>query len=190
MPKRILDVGCGCVKAPGAIGVDSNLDATAADVIADLNRPLPFAENTFDGVRAVHVIEHLDNVIQAMEELHRVTRAGGTIYVVTPHYTDFSSFRDPTHRWHLNTESFLYFYPGGMHGEDMWYTRVRLRPRRLRVHLLRLWKLLGVEFLVNHLRWFRRFWEHYLSFVIRGKVMEFEFEVLKGMDDTARGRKR
>ncbi len=37
----------------------------------------------------------------------------------------------------------------------------------------------GFEFLVNHARWFRRFWEYYLSFVIRGKVMEFTFEVEK-----------
>jgi hypothetical protein len=26
---------------------------------------------------------------------------------------------------------------------------------------------------------FRRFWEHYLCYVVRGKVMEFEFEVVK-----------
>jgi len=25
----------------------------------------------------------------------------------------------------------------------------------------------------------RRFWEHYLCFVVRGKVLEFELEVLK-----------
>ena len=30
---RILELGCGQVKAPGAVGVDSNFDATAADVI-------------------------------------------------------------------------------------------------------------------------------------------------------------
>jgi hypothetical protein len=66
-----------------------------------------------------------------------------------------------------------------MHGRDMWYTRTRLRERRLTVRLLKLWRALGFEFLVNHARWFRRFWEQYLSFVIRGKVMEFEFEVVK-----------
>ncbi len=156
-----------------------NPDA-AADVLCHLDRGrLPFRDNSFDEVRALHVIEHVADVIATMEEFHRVTRPGGTIFLVTPHYTDYSSFRDPTHRWHLNTESFLYFYPGGMHGRDMWYTRVRLRERRLRVKLLRFWRALGFEFLVNHMRWFRRFWEQYLSFLIRGKVMEFTFEVIK-----------
>ena len=61
---RILELGCGRTKAPGAIGVDFNFDATAADVICDLNRPLPFADSTFAQVRAVQVVEHLESVME------------------------------------------------------------------------------------------------------------------------------
>jgi hypothetical protein len=49
----------------------------------------------------------------------------------------------------------------------------------VRVRLLAFWRALGFEFLVNHSRRFRRFWEHYLCFLVRGKVMEFELEALK-----------
>ena len=42
-----------------------------------------------------------------------------------------------------------------------------------------LWRWLGFEFLVNHFPRFRRFWEYYLCYVVRGKVMEFEFEAIK-----------
>jgi SAM-dependent methyltransferase len=176
---RILDVGCGPQKYPGSIGIDMNPD-TAADVLCNVDRgALPFRDDSFDQVRAVHLIEHVENVIRTVEEFHRVTRAGGTIYLVTPHYTDFSSFCDPTHRWHLNSFSFWYFYPEGLHGNASWYTQARLRQRRLRVRLLQVWRYLGFEFLVNHSLRFRRFWEFYLCFVIRGKVMEFELEVLK-----------
>jgi SAM-dependent methyltransferase len=176
---RILDVGCGPTKYPGSIGLDMN-PSTAADVLCNLDRGgLPFRDNTFDEIRGEHIIEHVADIIATMEEFHRVTKPGGTIWLVTPHYTDFSSFRDPTHRWHLNTYSFLYFYPGGMHGRDMWYTKVRMREAKLNVKLLKLWRAFGFEFLVNHSRMFRQFWEHYLSFVIRGKLMEFTFEVIK-----------
>lgn len=176
---RILDVGCAPKKYPGSIGVDMNA-STAADVICHLDRgALPFRDDSFDQVHAEHLIEHVADIIATMEEFHRATRPGGTIYIVTPHYTDFRSFRDPTHRWHLNTYSFLYFYPGGMHGQDTWYTQVRKREKKLVVKLPNLWRALGFEFLVNHSRIFRRFWEHYLSFVIRGKLMEFTFEVIK-----------
>jgi SAM-dependent methyltransferase len=175
-PPLLLDVGCGLNKHPGAIGVDRNRD-TAADVIADIDRgTLPFRENTFEKVLVVHVIEHVADVIATLEEVHRVARPGGRIIVETPHYTDFSSFCDPTHRWHLNSFSFRYFTEDGGFS---YYTRRRLRELRVQVKLLRLWRLLGFELAVNQSRAFRKFWEYYLCFVIRGKAMVFEFEVLK-----------
>ena len=179
---RILDLGCGPNKHPGAIGADKRPNL-AADVLCDIDRgALPFRDSSFDQVRAVHLIEHVADVVATMEELHRITRPGGVLFIVTPHYTDFSSFADPTHRWHLNSYSFRIFYPGGIHGQDHFYSGVRLRPRRTTVKLLKLWKWLGFELLVNHIEPFRRFWEFYLCFIIRGKVLEFEFEVLKQTD--------
>jgi hypothetical protein len=47
------------------------------------------------------------------------------------------------------------------------------------VELLRLWRAFGFQFLINRARWIRRFWEYYLSFVIRGKTVEWELEVVK-----------
>ena len=61
----------------------------------------------------------------------------------------------------------------------MWYTKVRMREVSIMLRLLSFWRALGFEFLVNHSKLFRQFWEHYLSFVIRGKLMEFTFEVIK-----------
>ncbi len=174
---RILDVGCGIRKAPGAIGIDRN-PASAADVLCDLDRlPYPFADASFDRLEATHVIEHVADVLRTMEEFHRLVKPGGRVRVVTPHYTDFSSFCDPTHRWHLNSFSFRTF--GEDHGGFGYYTTSKYREISVRVRLLALWRALGFEVLVNRSRRFRRFWEYYLCYVVRGKVMEFEFEVVK-----------
>jgi SAM-dependent methyltransferase len=171
---RILDVGCGVNKHPGAVGIDIN-PATKADVICDLDRfPYPFADRSFDSLRAIHVIEHLTNVIRAMEEFHRLVRSGGRVRIETPHYTDFSSFCDPTHKHHLNSFSFRYF--GANDAGFGYYTSAKFREISLRVRLLSFWKWSGFEFLVNSFPRFRRFWEHYLCYVVRGKSMEFEFE--------------
>lgn len=176
-PPRILDVGCGRNKRPGAIGADRN-PRSRADVLCDLDHfPYPFRDGCFDELYAVHVIEHVSDVVRTMEEFHRLVRAGGVIHIATPHYTDFSSFCDPTHRWHLNSFSFRYF--GEDHAGYGYYSPVRLREKKVRVRLLALWRYLGFEWLVNAFPRFRRFWEHYLCYVVRGKVMEFEFEVLK-----------
>ena len=102
---RTLDVGCGVKKYPGSIGIDRNVDSRA-DVLCDLDRfPYPFRDSTFAHIRAVHVIEHVSDVIHTMEEFHRLLIAGGEVYIATPHYTDFSSFCDPTHR--LNSKAGL-----------------------------------------------------------------------------------
>jgi len=174
---RILDVGCGVKKQPGTIGIDRN-PSTHADVLCDLDRfPYPFADNSFDRLVAIHVIEHVADVMRSMEEFHRLVHAGGSVRIVTPHYTDFSSWCDPTHRSHLNSFSFRYF--GEEHGGFGFYTAARFRETSVRVKLLSLWKWLGFELLVNHFPRYRKFWEHYLCFIVRGKAMEFELEVIK-----------
>ncbi len=174
---RILDVGCGVNKLAGAVGIDRN-PRTRADVLCDLDHfPYPFRDGSFDRLQAIHVIEHVSDVIRTMEEFHRLVRPGGTIFLATPHYTDFSSFCDPTHRWHLNSFSFRYF--GENNAGYGYYSSAKLREKKVRVKLLALWRYLGFELLVNAFPRFRRFWEHYLCYVVRGKVLEFEFEVLK-----------
>ena len=156
---RILDVGCGANKYPGAIGID-RIAGTRADALCDIDQlPYPFKDSSFDRVRAVHVIEHVSDVIKTMEEFHRLLRPGGEVYIATPHYTDFSSFCDPTHRWHLNSFSLRYF--GENHGGFGYYSGCRFREKRVRVKLLALWRWLGFEALVNTFPRFRRFWEHY-----------------------------
>ena len=77
---RILDVGCGINKYPGSIGVDRNAN-TRADVLCDLDRfPYPFRDSSFGELRAIHVIEHVSDVIRAMEEFHRVLQPGGRLF--------------------------------------------------------------------------------------------------------------
>jgi len=171
---RTLDVGCGLQKLPGAVGIDRN-PSSRADVICDLDRfPYPFRDACFDFVRAVHVIEHVADVLRTMEEFHRLLRPGGRLLIVTPHYSDFSSYCDPTHRWHLSSYSFRYF--GEDHAGFGYYSQARFREISVRLRLLALWRWLGLEWLLNRWPRARLFWEHYLCFLIRGKVVELELE--------------
>ena len=63
----ILNLGCGRKRMEGATNLDRTAE-TQPDVVHDLNRmPWPFADNSFRAVHASDVIEHLDDVMQAME---------------------------------------------------------------------------------------------------------------------------
>lgn len=180
---KILDVGCGWNKTPGAIGMDAN-PKTHADVIHDLGSiPYPFPDSEFDEIVCRHVAEHVPDVMSFIAELHRVTKPGGRIMITTPHYSNPDWATDPTHRNHFNSYSFNCFV------EDRqlfpFYTEVKLRPVRIYVSLANLWRAIGWEFIVNldqrwpGFRFTRKFWEFYLSTIARGKELQFVFEVIK-----------
>jgi predicted SAM-dependent methyltransferase len=184
---KILDVGCGANKYEGAIGLDNN-PRTAADVIHDLgDLPYPFPDNEFDLIIASHVVEHVPDLMAFIGELHRIAQPGARIRIATPHYTNPDWPNDPTHKNHINSYTFNTFLPGRRVFD--FYTDVELRPIRTYVSLLNVWKYLGFELLVNldqhmpSMRFFRKFWEHYLSAVCRGKELKFEFEVVKAKSD-------
>lgn len=182
---KILDVGCGTNKYPGAIGLDYN-PRTGADVIHDLNEvPYPFADDEFDLVVSNHVVEHVPDVMSFITELYRITKPGGRIKLLTPHYTNADWAADPTHRNHFSSYSFNTFIAERRNFE--FYTDVNLRPVRTYCSLANLWRALGIEFLVNldqkmpSMRFLRKFWEQYLSYIIRGKELQFEFEAVKSI---------
>jgi ubiquinone/menaquinone biosynthesis C-methylase UbiE len=186
---KILDVGCGTGKTEGAIGLDNN-PRSDADVIHDLGDiPYPFADNEFDLIVASHVVEHVPDVMSFITELHRIAKPFGRIKMWTPHYTNPDWANDPTHRNHINSYTFNTFIAGKKVFD--FYTEVELKPVRMYVSLLSLWKSLGIEFLVNldqrfySMRFLRKFWEQYLSYIMRGKELQFEFEVVKNDKPTA-----
>jgi len=51
---------------------------------ADLEKRLPFKNNTFDLIIFCQVIEHLFNPDQALQEIYRVLKKGGSLIVTTP----------------------------------------------------------------------------------------------------------
>jgi SAM-dependent methyltransferase len=109
---KILHLGCGLDKLPNAIGIDIN-PRSQADVIHNLDKfPYPFKANQFDEIIADNIIEHLEDIIKVMEELHRITKNHGKIYIKTGHFSSVDSFNDPTHKHFFTSRSFDYFIPG------------------------------------------------------------------------------
>jgi predicted SAM-dependent methyltransferase len=179
----MLDLGCGRNKISGAIGVD-RFAVQGVDVVHDLDLfPYPFKSDSFDEIHARHVVEHVQSVSCFMKELHRVARSGARLYINTPHYSYTGSWRDPTHRWHFSSYSFEYFESG--HPADYYASPAGFRIISVRVTMLKFWRVLGVEWLINainiHPRWriFRRFWEEYLAFVMRGREIQAVLEIMK-----------
>ena len=95
---RKLDFGCGQRKEPGFIGLDG-FDSPGVDVVHDFDVfPYPFEDNTFDEIVCNSSLEHVDDFIRTVIELHRISKPGAMIRVACPHYSGPDAYRDPTHK--------------------------------------------------------------------------------------------
>jgi SAM-dependent methyltransferase len=98
-PVRVLDFGCGTgaflddLDRFGTVSaVDADPEAVSfchargrAEVrLAPPGAPLPFADDAFDLVTSLDVIEHIDDDVAALAELRRVLRPGGLLLVAVP----------------------------------------------------------------------------------------------------------
>lgn len=79
-PLRVLDVGSGTpsiyhhyLEGDQIIHIDINKTAFHLEVLCDAYY-LPFRDNCFEIVHASHILEHLENPIAAIKEMHRVAR--------------------------------------------------------------------------------------------------------------------
>ena len=119
MPKcDILSIGAGMRRHPGAIHCDKR-PLPGIDVVHDLNSyPWPFESGWASRVIAFDVLEHLDDVIRAVEECHRILRMGGTLWIHTNYWNTKQAFTDPTHKHFFTEESFDFFCPGTFLGDN------------------------------------------------------------------------
>jgi len=104
-----LNLGCGKDIKKGYINLDF-MKQPGVDIVHNLNKfPWPFKDNEFDEVYASHVLEHVDDLIKTMEELHRICKSGAKIIIRVPHFSCGVSYRDPTHKRLFSYFTFDYF---------------------------------------------------------------------------------
>ncbi len=169
---RVVNLGCGSNKSPGAVGVDHD-PTVHPDVIHDLDcYPYPFEDETFDEVIASHVIEHLAEPWRFMREIHRIAKPNAHVYLVTPHYTGHLSYADLGHKHHLGYTSFTWVCDSGLFVLD-----------RVRVEFSDFYRVIGVSVLAN---WFPHRWEKYLGWILPALYVRVWLRALKPPREAAR----
>lgn len=109
MQIKILDLGCGNRKhSPESIGIDK-INLPGVDIVHDLNKGIPLEDNYADAIYSSHFLEHVDDFIFIVEEMHRVAKPGAIINIRVPYCLCFDAFTDPTHKNHFTERAFHYF---------------------------------------------------------------------------------
>jgi len=102
---KLLNLACGSVRPSGPEWVNldnlfvqfpngnerAQLEAEGNYVDHDLHNPLPFGDESFDGIVASHILEHLDalDCAKLLKECRRVLKVGAPILVSVPDATYF-----------------------------------------------------------------------------------------------------
>lgn len=111
MGKTNLHLGCGRIHLDDFVNID-NVERGTEDLIADLNSPLPFENNTVDLIFSDNVFEHIEGIVDLIRECHRVLKPGGHLAVRVPYFRAPSAYVDPTHCNFFTLLSFDYYVKG------------------------------------------------------------------------------
>ncbi len=177
--KRVVHIGCGNDKLPGATGVDQ-LALSAVDVAHNLDvYPWPFKDSSVDIIFGHSVLEHITDIVAFMDEAWRVLAPEGRLIVAVPYFRSTDSFTDITHKHFFTSESLDYFFDENTSKARFEYSTHKWKrigfwygwPALSKRPLARIFK----RFIERHPHWYDRT----LSIVIPVKNLVWEAEVIK-----------
>lgn len=119
-PDRTLIVGCGLRPMKGAVNLDKYdlpgvtckfdlniISSMAWTALSGRSASLPFADDYFERIEAEDVLEHVDDIVAVVNELGRVLKVGGVLWIRGPdsRYPE-QVWADPTHKRAFAVRSF------------------------------------------------------------------------------------
>lgn len=107
-----LNLGCGRKYLEGYVNCDV-VQSVKADQHFDLNAvPYPLESGCAREILMDNVLEHLGNIPQIMQELHRMLGPGGLLKIYVPYGKTDWAMQDPTHTHFFTEHSMDYFTEG------------------------------------------------------------------------------
>lgn len=95
-----INLGCGRHILPDWVNLDW-ISGPGVDTVANLEgcrtHRLPFDDDSADEMLLSHVIEHINDTLGLMEELHRIAKHDALLTVHTPYGSSDDAWEDPTH---------------------------------------------------------------------------------------------
>ncbi|HEY5704348.1 MAG TPA: methyltransferase domain-containing protein [Terrimicrobiaceae bacterium] len=175
-----LDVGCGPQKHAGYLGIDIT-SYPGVDIVHDLNVfPWPVDSSSVERIEIRNCLEHLNNTVLVVKEMHRILRPGGEVFIEVPHFSSHDTYIDVTHTRSFSLLSFDYFRPD----------RAATFPRDFSFEIisrhLDFWPLgasafkpahlLGVQLIAKHHPFF---YERFLAYIFTARSIHFLLKACK-----------
>jgi SAM-dependent methyltransferase len=127
---RVLEIGCSTgklVEMASRAGVAESIGLEKSERKVALGRLLGrnivdkyldecnFPSNYFDIIQAHHVLEHIPNLKEVLNEVHRILKTNGIFYVIVPRYNSIFTKNSPNwegwypqkHFWHFTDKTLV-----------------------------------------------------------------------------------
>jgi len=107
--KMKLNLGAGKDIRPGYLNHDI-ADLSGIHSVHNLDEyPWPWDDQSFSEVVAIDVLEHLDNFVRSVEEIHRILKPKGSVMIRVPYWNSWCAYADPTHKRGFHEITFQFF---------------------------------------------------------------------------------
>ena len=172
-----LHLGCGNDIKKGYLNCDISKEVNP-DKIVDLEKRLPFKNNSVSEIIANHVFEHVRNFVPLMHEIHRVCKKGAVIKIKTPFFSAWGQYNDPTHVRFFTPFTFNYFKKGNYsHEVSVNKDMFEIKMAKINYGIGASSKLNGImNPLVN---FHQAFYCRFLAFIFPASEMRYELIVIK-----------
>jgi predicted SAM-dependent methyltransferase len=110
--RLVIGSGPGFKHEEGVIGLDY-IKEFNPDVVRDIRKGLPFDDDKFDEINCEHTLEHIqlnEDFIFVMNEIWRVLKPGGTVYIEVPHKDSEMAYESIEHTRFFSRHTFVNFY--------------------------------------------------------------------------------
>lgn len=149
------------------------------DIIHDLNSlPWPIEASSVERIEIRNCLEHLNDTVRVMKELHRILKPGGEVFIEVPHFSSHDTYIDVTHTRTFSLLSFDYFRPdrAATFPRDFCFEIVNRRLEFWPLGGVTPANLLGVAWAARHHPYF---YERFLTFVFTARKIEFVLKAIK-----------
>jgi len=144
-----LNLGCGRDKRKGYINCDLNKSVNP-DKIVDLEKKLPFKDNSVEEIIASHVLEHINNFTRLMHEFNRICKNGAIIKINVPFYSSQGAFQHPEHKRFFTPFTFHLFSKEQLNVELS--NKILFKIKEIRIKFGCRWKIVNkiIDPLINY----------------------------------------
>lgn len=181
-----LNLGCGKDILKDHVNIDF-VKSPGVDIVFDLNKKRwPFKDNEFDEIFCSHILEHIDTILDSLNEIYRISKPGAIIKIKAPYYCSSLALGDLTHK---NRFCYRTFEAWSIDKKGEWTDyglNVKFRILKRKIYFLEtissryklLFKMVNA-FFNSFINLFPLLYERNIYFILPSQEIYYELKVIK-----------